>query len=84
MIVCYIIKYVLFLSICEDLTAVDFAQLFFEHIECCFETSKDIITDRDSHIISDFWCEICKIKIIKRHMSTAHHSQTDSQSEALN
>ena len=84
MIVCCVIKYALFLSICENLTAVDLAQLFFEHVECCFGMPRGIVTDRDSHITSEFWCEICKIKIIKRQMLTAHHLQTDGQSEALN
>ena len=34
--------------------------------------------------MSDFWREICKMKIIKHHLSTAYHSQTDEQSETLN
>ena len=40
--------------------------------------------DRDSRIMSDFWHEVCEIKMIKRHLSTAYHPQTDGQSEALN
>jgi transposase InsO family protein len=65
-------------------TAVDLAQLFFEHVECRFGTPKGIITDRDSRITSEFWHEICEIQMIKRHLSTAYHSQTNGQSEALN
>src|SRR5438045_7377891 len=40
--------------------------------------------DRDSRIMSDFWRKVCEMKIIKRHLSTAYHPQTDGQSEALN
>ena len=40
--------------------------------------------DRDSCIISEFWREVCEIQMIKRHMSTAYHLQTDGQSEVLN
>ncbi len=83
-IVCCVIKYALFLSTCEDSTAVDLAQLFFEHVECCFEMSRDIVINRDFCITSEFWCEICEIKIIKRHMLIVYHSQTDGQSETLN
>src|SRR5438045_3053203 len=34
--------------------------------------------------MSDFWHEVCEMKIIKRRLSTAYHPQTDGQSEALN
>lgn len=84
MIVCRVTKYALFLPTREDSTAVDLAQLFFEHVECRFETPRGIVTDRDSRITSEFWQEICDIQIIKRRMSTAYHPQTDGQSEALN
>ena len=47
-------KYALFIFICEASIVIDFAEFFFEHIECHFETSKNVITDRDSHIISEF------------------------------
>ena len=77
-------KYALFIPTREDSTAVNFAKLFFEHVECRFGTPRGIVTDRDSHITSEFWCEVCEIQIIKRCMSTAHHPQTDSQSKALN
>ena len=74
-VVCCIIKYTLFIFICEASTAVEFAELFFEHVECCFETSRNIVMNRDSCIISEFWWEICKIQMIKKHMSTVYHSQ---------
>ena len=32
----------------------------------------------------NFQHEVCETQIIQRRMSTAHHPQTDSQSEALN
>ena len=83
-VVCQVIKYALFILIWDDTTAADFAKLFFEHIECCFSSSRSIVTDRNFCIISDFWWEVCEIKIIKQHLSTVHHSQTDDQSKALN
>ena len=52
--VCHIIKYVLFILTQKDFTAADFTELFFEHVECCFEISRSIVTDKDSHITSEF------------------------------
>jgi len=83
-VVCHVTKYALFLPTHEDSTAVEFAELFFEHVECHFGTPHSIVTDRDSCITSDFWKEVCEIQIIKRRMSTAYHPQMDGQSEALN
>jgi hypothetical protein len=77
-------KYALFLPTCSDTTAVDFAELFFRHVECCFGTLRGIVSDRDSCIISGFWREVCVQTLIKRRISTAYHLQTDGQSEALN
>jgi len=77
-------KYALFIPTREDATAVDFAEMFFEHIECRFGTPRSVVTDRDSRITSDFWKEICEIQMIKRRLSTAYHPQTDGQSEVLN
>ena len=53
-VVCHIIKYALFILTQNDTTAADFAKLFFEHVECHFDSSKSIVTDRDSCITSDF------------------------------
>ena len=57
----HITKYVLFILIWNDITTADFMKLFFEHVECCFNFLKNIVTNKNSHIISNFWQEICKI-----------------------
>ena len=53
-IICCVTKYVLFISTCEASIVIEFAELFFEHVECCFEISKSIIMNKDSHIILKF------------------------------
>ncbi len=53
-IVCHIIKYALFILIQDDITAADFVKLFFEHIKYHFDSLRNIIINRNSHIISDF------------------------------
>src|SRR5438045_7260029 len=83
-IVCRVTKYALFIPTRDDANAADFAELFFKHVECRFGTPRSIVTDCDSRITSDFWCEVCEMKIIKRRLSTAYHPQTDGQSNALN
>ncbi len=83
-IVCRATKYALFIPTREDATAVDLAELFFEHVECRFGTPQGVVSDRDSRITSQFWREICEIQMIKRRLSTAYHPQTDGQSEVLN
>src|SRR5438045_7556672 len=84
MIVCRVTKYALFIPTRDDTTAAEFAKLFFEHVECHFGSPRSIVTDRDSRITSDFWREVCEMKIIKRRLLTTYHPQTDGQSEALN
>ena len=83
-VVCCVMKYALFISTQDDTTAADFAELFFEHVECHFDFLRSIVTDRNSRIISDFWQEVCKIQMIKQQLSTAYHLQMNNQSEALN
>ena len=77
-------KYAYFVPTTVDTTAADFAELFFETVECHHGTPLSVVTDRDSRITAQFWSEICAHKLIKRRLSTAYHPQTDGQSEALN
>ena len=72
-IVCRVTKYALFLPTREDTTAADFAELFFEAVECRFGTPRGVVSDRDSRLTSEFWREVYEIKMIKRRMLTAHH-----------
>ncbi|TAQ83095.1 hypothetical protein B7494_g8581 [Chlorociboria aeruginascens] len=77
-------KYALFIPVRDTQNAAQFAQVFFEKVECAFGTPRSIVTDRDSRITSMFWKEVCEHKMIKRRLSTAYHPQTDGQSEVLN
>ena len=68
-----VIKYALFISTKDDITIVDFAELFFEYVETRFGTLWGIVTNRDSRITSDFWREIYEYQIIKRRLNTIYH-----------
>ena len=70
-----ILKLVQYYFTWNDITVADFTKLFFEHVECHFNFSRSIIMNKDSHIMSDFWQEICKIQMIKQYFFTAYHSQ---------
>ena len=72
-VVCRITKYALFIPTCEDSTIIEFAKLFFKHMEYHFGTLRSVVTDRDSRITLEFWREIYEAKIIKRRISTAYH-----------
>ena len=75
--VCRVTKYALFLPTREDAIVADFAELFFEAVECRFGTPRGVVSDRDSKLTSDFWREVCEIKMIKRRISIAYHPQTN-------
>ena len=47
-IVYYVTKYTLFISIQNDIIAADFAELFFEHVKCQFDSLRSIIMNRNS------------------------------------
>ena len=73
MIVDRLTKYALFIPTRDDTSVADFAELFFEEVECRFGTPNGVVSDRDSRITSDFWREVCAYKVLKRRMSTACH-----------
>ena len=83
-IVCYVMKYMLFIPMHKDATTINLTKLFFEHVKCHFDMPKGVIINRDSCITFEFWREICEIQIIKRYLSTIYHPQTDEQSKAFN
>ena len=47
-------KYALFILTQNDITIADFTELFFEHVECYFDFSKNIVMNKNSCITSNF------------------------------
>ena len=64
--------------------AAGMARLFVEHIYRHRGAPITIVSDRGPQFISDFWNEFCKILGIQLKLSTAHHGQTDGQTEIIN
>ena len=73
-----------FILMTTDITVPEFAALFHKNIELKYRAPKGIVSNRDTRITSKFWAEVCIYSLIKRHISTAFHPQTDDQTEILN
>ena len=67
-----------------DISAEDFARLFFDHWYCENELPLEIISDRDKLFVPHFWKRLTKIPGVKLGMSTAFHPETDGSSEHTN
>lgn len=67
-----------------DITAEDFAALFFKHWYCENGLPLDIVSDRDKLFVSQFWKALNKLTGVKLKMSTSFHPETDGSSERFN
>lgn len=65
-------------------TAEDTADLFIERVWCLHGTPKKVISDRGPQFIARFMRRIYERMGIKAALSTAHHPQTDGQTERVN
>jgi transposase InsO family protein len=65
-------------------TAEGMASLFIYHIWRYFGPPDSIVSDRGPQFISTFWTEFCRLLGTKLKLSTAHHPQTDGQTEIMN
>jgi hypothetical protein len=65
-------------------TAPDVANLFINHVVKLHGFPSEIDSDRDVKFTSVFWKTLCEKWGIKQAMSSAHHPQTDGQTERVN
>lgn len=68
----------------KETKAKQMARLFIDHVIRISGIPETIVSDRGGQFISEFWTEFCRILGIRRKLSTAHHPQTDGQSEIAN
>ena len=64
-----------------DISAEEFADLFFDHWYCENGLPLEFISDRDKLFVSRFWKRLTKVAGVKLGMSTAFHLETDGASE---
>jgi len=68
----------------EGKTAAELAVIFAREIWKYHGLPTDIVSDRDSRFTSETWKEFLWLLVIRPHMLTAFHPQTDGQMERLN
>ena len=73
-----------FLPTTTEVTVPEVAKLFFNQIFRLHGLPQYIVSDCDPKFISKFWQELLKCTGVKTMMSTAHHPQTDGQTERTN
>lgn len=74
-------KFCKFAPCTKEITAVQYAKLFFDNVFRNFGMPEAIISDRDPRFTSMFWKELFRLCGTKLKYSTAYHPQTDGQSE---
>ena len=67
-----------------DDSARDFAQQFVNNIYRLHGLPTDVVSDRGSLFMSEFWRNLCEILQISTNYSVAYHPQTDGQTERTN
>ena len=70
-----------YIPMTSDVDAPELADLVADTILKNFNTSTFLITDHRAVFTSNFWSSFCYCFHIKQKLSTAFHSQTDSQTE---
>ena len=68
----------------DTATATDVAQLFMHAVVRLHGPPEQLITDRDARFMGNFWQALCKLMGVSHKPSTAHHPQTDGQTERMN
>ena len=70
---------------CKGLpSAREMADLYLRHVFRLHEAPENLITDRGSQFTSHFWHAFHTLLGTQVHLSTAHHPQTDGQTERTN
>ena len=76
-------KMVHFAACTKEITAMEYAQLFVDHVFRLHGLPEVIISDRDPRFTSKFWQSLFDLLGTDLRFSTAYHPQTDGQSERM-
>jgi hypothetical protein len=77
-------KQAVFVPSTTKVTAQGLAKLFFEHVFRYHGVPRSIVSDRDPRFTSAFWTALFSLLNTTLNLSTAHHQQTDGQTERTN
>ena len=68
----------------QTITAADTASVYWDNVGKLHGIPRSIVSDQEPRFVLRFWQEFWKILGSKLRMSSAHHPQTDGQTEAAN
>ena len=77
-------KMVHLIPVYQTITAAETARVYWDYVGKHHGIPRSIVSDRDPRFVSRFWQEFWRLLGSKLRMSTAHHPQTDGQTEAVN
>ena len=77
-------KMVHLVAVNQTITAAETALDFWNAVGKLHGIPRSIVSDRDPRFVSRFWQELWRLLRTKLRMSSAHHRQTDGQTEAAN
>ncbi|MBW0555062.1 hypothetical protein O181_094777 [Austropuccinia psidii MF-1] len=77
-------KIEVFIPTMYSMTSLDLAHLFIKNIFSKHGLPSSIVSDRGPLFVSSFWTNLCQQLKISRDLSTAHHPETDGQTERVN
>jgi len=77
-------KYAHFVPLRHPYTAAKVAELFVDNVYRLHGMPQTLVSDRDPIFMSQFWQTVYRATGTKLMMSTAHHPETDGQTERVN
>ncbi|MBW0479854.1 hypothetical protein O181_019569 [Austropuccinia psidii MF-1] len=77
-------KMAVFIPTMSSITSLYLAHLFIKNIFSKHGLPSSIVSDRGPCFFSSFWTNLCQKLNISRDLSTAHHPETDGQTERVN
>jgi hypothetical protein len=77
-------KYRIFIPTTTNITEIETAALFFQHIISKFGIPRQVILARDTRWCGEFWKKFCDRMGMTRSLTMAYHPQADGQTEVLN
>ena len=72
------------LAPCHSMKTEHLVRMFIHFVVRTHGLPESIVSDRGPQFVSEFWQSLCKTLGIKAKLSTAHHPETDGQSERVN
>ena len=69
---------------CTNITTETVVCKLLTHVIAYHGIPSTITSDRGTQFVNEMWKQLCKLLRIYQHLSTAHHPQTDDQTECMN